>query len=518
MGRRWKCGECGFPLTSPAGGTTECPVCMRDVEVLPDGRDLPPPPLSPWRAWLERVAGWMESRTFRIGKWRGAAVLIEPALPLWASAFVLFGPVLRWAPDLRSALLQCLAFLGAVLLHGSARAWAAAKCGMPPAEIRIGLLGCVWRQGRPAACVREECQIACAGPLALLGGSIVAGMIAGESGSRFALWLCRANLCLLLLQMAPVFPMDGGRLFRALLQTLRDPANFTGFMRTSAVFSAVLLGLAGLLWMNPFLILAAWWFWKNAQVPVPPPAGTAGVLLPTPVLAPPPWASRLSWIPRRFWRMPLRLGVFGGVPVLVEPLVVGFCVVLQVVNLFRGALWAGLVSTGVLLASVLWHEAAHALAARRYGIPSREIWVGLLGGTTVLSAPARTPREEQTVAGAGLAASLALAGVAALWEWLAPGRPAGAGLAPMLLWTNLGLTFFQALPVLPLDGGRIFRAQHQALQSDAALLRIMRPVGFCAALLLGLVALCLGNLFLAAGACVVAAAARRDVPPFGTGG
>ncbi len=114
-----------------------------------------------------------------------------------------------------------------------------------------------------------------------------------------------------------------------------------------------------------------------------------------------------------------------------------------------------------LFGSIVGHEAAHALVARRFGIATRSIDLWALGGMAHLDREPRTPGAEGWIAAAGPLASLALgaSGIGAAYAaaWL--GAP--VGLIQVLAWIggiNVVLGLFNLLPGAPLDGGRIVRA------------------------------------------------------------
>jgi len=114
-----------------------------------------------------------------------------------------------------------------------------------------------------------------------------------------------------------------------------------------------------------------------------------------------------------------------------------------------------------LFTSVLFHEFAHALAARQYGVGTRRITLFLFGGVAELDDEPPTPLAEFVIALAGPAASL----VAALISF-AVARVAGsmAGSEPLvvaMVWVaqiNLMLALFNLVPAFPLDGGRVLRS------------------------------------------------------------
>ena len=128
----------------------------------------------------------------------------------------------------------------------------------------------------------------------------------------------------------------------------------------------------------------------------------------------------------------------------------------------HGAYWlAGVCGALVLLASLVAHELAHAVVARRAGVAVGSVTLWLFGGVTTLGSEAKTPKAAFRIAIAGPATSLALAAifgglVAALPSLGA--APIVGGVASWLAGINLLLGVFNLLPGAPLDGGRVLRA------------------------------------------------------------
>ncbi|MFV2011771.1 MULTISPECIES: site-2 protease family protein [unclassified Micromonospora] len=119
-----------------------------------------------------------------------------------------------------------------------------------------------------------------------------------------------------------------------------------------------------------------------------------------------------------------------------------------------------------LLGSVLLHELGHALTARRYGIGVRGITLEMLGGYTEMDRDAPTPKVDLLVSLAGPAVSLVLGLVAVVATVLLPDRTLIDQLAFQLAAANLLVAVFNALPGLPLDGGRALRAAVWAVTRD----------------------------------------------------
>ena len=128
----------------------------------------------------------------------------------------------------------------------------------------------------------------------------------------------------------------------------------------------------------------------------------------------------------------------------------------------RPVYWlAGACGALVLLASLLAHELAHAVVARRMGVSVGYVTLWLSGGVTTLQGEAKTPKAAFRIAFAGPATSLVLSAVfAGLAIALSTVRavPIAVSVAWWLAAINLLLGLFNLLPGAPLDGGRVVRA------------------------------------------------------------
>lgn len=133
--------------------------------------------------------------------------------------------------------------------------------------------------------------------------------------------------------------------------------------------------------------------------------------------------------------------------------------------------FGGVALSAALAVSLVLHEAAHCVAARRAGLAVRRLSLGFLGGEAELDAPPR----------AGAAASIAIAGplanvgvmlTAALAHVLfveLEADPLLAAIAALLAVANLFLTVVNLVPGLPLDGGHVLQAAIWKLVSSEAM-------------------------------------------------
>jgi Zn-dependent protease len=125
-----------------------------------------------------------------------------------------------------------------------------------------------------------------------------------------------------------------------------------------------------------------------------------------------------------------------------------------------GVLGAAVIAVA-FFASILGHEAAHAIVARHYGIPTSSIDLWALGGMARLEKEPRTPRAEGWIAAAGPLASLVIGvvGIGLAWSLWRVGASQDIYLVPFWVGAvNAALGLFNLLPGSPLDGGRILRA------------------------------------------------------------
>ncbi|MEU6808037.1 site-2 protease family protein [Streptomyces sp. NPDC046831] len=124
--------------------------------------------------------------------------------------------------------------------------------------------------------------------------------------------------------------------------------------------------------------------------------------------------------------------------------------------------WAAGVCTAVVFfASLLAHELAHAVVARRNGVEVDDIVLWLLGGAARLKSEASSPGRELRIAGVGPLVSLLLGGLFTLATWLLELASVSVIVREMAAWLagiNVLLAVFNALPAAPLDGGRLLRA------------------------------------------------------------
>jgi Zn-dependent protease len=128
----------------------------------------------------------------------------------------------------------------------------------------------------------------------------------------------------------------------------------------------------------------------------------------------------------------------------------------------------GTVAALGMFASIVFHELAHSLVARLYGIKIAGITLFIFGGVAELEDEPPTPKSEFLVAIAGPISSVVLGGalylIAMLLETGSP--PEVLAVLSYLTVINIVLAVFNLIPAFPLDGGRMLRAALWWRQGD----------------------------------------------------
>lgn len=207
--------------------------------------------------------------SFRIGQVAGTDIKVHVTfllLLVWAAVASYQQTGAAAAVDFT---LFLLALFGCIVLHEFGHILMARRFGVRTPDVILLPIGGIARLERIPEEPRQELLIALAGPavsLGIAGALFVLAILLGLHPSLhdplvdhqpFVVRLMAVNLYLLLFNLLPVFPMDGGRVLRAVL------AHRLGLMRATRIASgigqvaAVAMGIVGFTVGAPMLMLVA---------------------------------------------------------------------------------------------------------------------------------------------------------------------------------------------------------------------------------------------------------------------
>jgi Zn-dependent protease/predicted transcriptional regulator len=169
-----------------------------------------------------------------------------------------------------------MALFGCVVAHELGHALTAKRFGIKTRDITLLPIGGVARLERMPEKPSEELFVALAGPavnvviafalILVLGAFGWLVPLGGLSVTTGGFWqrLAVVNVFLALFNLLPAFPMDGGRVLRALLATRLEYSQATGIAAAVGQFLALGFGLMGMVTGNPMLVFIAFFVWVGA--------------------------------------------------------------------------------------------------------------------------------------------------------------------------------------------------------------------------------------------------------------
>jgi Zn-dependent protease len=155
-----------------------------------------------------------------------------------------------------------VALFACVTLHELGHSVVAMALGYEVESITLWLLGGIAKPAELPRTWLDEFWIAVAGPavnvVIATGGVLLVGIAPlGDVLLFLVLYLTVLNVALVAFNMLPAFPLDGGRVLRALLARNRPYVRATRQAAAVGKGFAVLLGIVGLLGFNPILLAVA---------------------------------------------------------------------------------------------------------------------------------------------------------------------------------------------------------------------------------------------------------------------
>jgi Zn-dependent protease len=218
--------------------------------------------------------GW----SWRIGRIAGIDVYVHPTFLLLLAWVAITHYAEHGDPgEALRGLVFILAMFGIVVLHELGHALTARRFGIRTRDITLLPIGGVARLKRIPEVPMQELIVALAGPAVngVLAIGTYAGLVLGLGRGPAPFWealsvgggfldqLFWVNVMLAVFNLLPAFPMDGGRVLRALLAMKLDYVQATQLAASVGHAMALLFGMLGLL-SNPFLIFIALFVWVGA--------------------------------------------------------------------------------------------------------------------------------------------------------------------------------------------------------------------------------------------------------------
>jgi stage IV sporulation protein FB len=208
--------------------------------------------------------GW----SVHIGSIAGTAIRIHFTFLLFLAWIVVANYVSGGADAAWTSLVFIILVFACVTAHEFGHIFAARAFGVPTPDVTLLPIGGVARLARIPEKPSEEFLVAIAGPavnvviaaaLAIVAGADLSERhLATVESSQVSMVdrLAAVNLFLALFNMIPAFPMDGGRVLRALLSIRLGHVRATEIAARIGQLVAFGLGFIGLFW-NPLLIFIA---------------------------------------------------------------------------------------------------------------------------------------------------------------------------------------------------------------------------------------------------------------------
>lgn len=169
-----------------------------------------------------------------------------------------------------------LLFFGSILLHELGHTWVALRNGLPVRAITLFLFGGIAQIAREPQTPGVEFRVALAGPLTSFGLALLFGglWVLDQHIPYLAapsVWLARINLVVAIFNLIPGFPLDGGRVLRAVVWKISGSFHRATAIATGAgqfiAFGFIGVGLFAIVGGNVFnglWLVFIGWFLQNA--------------------------------------------------------------------------------------------------------------------------------------------------------------------------------------------------------------------------------------------------------------
>jgi Zn-dependent protease len=215
--------------------------------------------------------------TYTVGQIAGTEIKVHLTFVLFLVWWGVGGYQTGGTSGALAAALWLIAVFACILLHEFGHILMARRFGVRTPDVILLPIGGVARLERIPDEPKQELLIALAGPAVTAAIALILYSIIRLSGNDaglgdlsptrpFLSLLMNVNVYLLLFNLIPAFPMDGGRVLRALLATRLGLVQGTRIAATLGQTLAIVGGLLGITVIkNPFLILIAFFVFLGAS-------------------------------------------------------------------------------------------------------------------------------------------------------------------------------------------------------------------------------------------------------------
>jgi Zn-dependent protease/predicted transcriptional regulator len=222
----------------------------------------------------------------RIGRIFGISIYLHPS---WFLIFALITLSLRtqftaqhpsWSPAQHWMLgvITSLLFFGSVIFHELSHSLVAKHYKIPVASITLFVFGGLARIGREPSSARQEFNIAIAGPISSFFLSAVFYFVGRYSGNlemvgATSRWLAEINFMLAAFNLAPGFPLDGGRVLRSIAWRITGDFSKAARIASQAgqvfayvmIFAGIWIALQGNWFGGLWWVFIGWFLLSAAQ-------------------------------------------------------------------------------------------------------------------------------------------------------------------------------------------------------------------------------------------------------------
>lgn len=233
----------------------------------------------------ERQSGTAVSG-IRIGKLFGISIYLHPS---WFLIFALITLSLRtqfttqhpsWNPAQHwmLGLITSVLFFGSVVFHELSHSLVAKHYKIPVASITLFVFGGLARIEREPSSAKQEFNIAIAGPISSFFLAAIFYLVGHHSGNLEMLgatsrWLAEINFILAAFNLAPGFPLDGGRVLRAIAWRITNDFSKATRVATQTgrlfaylmIFAGIWIALRGNWFGGLWWIFIGWFLLSAAQ-------------------------------------------------------------------------------------------------------------------------------------------------------------------------------------------------------------------------------------------------------------